>query len=44
MPHGELTAKMARFRRETKKKKQFEGAWQTNTERDRQTDRVNCWQ
>ena len=30
VPHGELTAKMARFHRETKKKELFEGAaWQT---------------
>jgi len=40
--------KMARFHRETKKKKQFEVAWQTDRQRDRgtsgQTDRVSCWQ
>jgi len=43
VPHGELTAKKSRNKKETKKK-QLEGASQTNRHRDRQTDRVNCWQ
>jgi len=40
VPHGELTAEMAWFHRETKKKNQFEEAWQTAIHRDRQTDKV----